>query len=76
MLHTDFVSMLSNVKNPTSDFVSFSTFDQRYFNGDPQCCNNVDPTLKCWLGSIYEKFNFGEHSASNFTNKMKLVGIF
>ena len=33
---TDVVSTLSNVENPTSDFVSFSTSDQRYFNVDPQ----------------------------------------
>ena len=38
---TDVVSMLCNVENPTSDFVSFSTSDPRYFNVDPQC----------WLGS-------------------------
>ena len=31
-----------NFENPTLDFVSFSTSDQRYFN--------VDPTFKCWLG--------------------------
>ena len=31
-----------NVENLTSDFASFSTSNQRYFN--------VDPTLKCWLG--------------------------
>ena len=29
---TDVASTLCNVKNPTSDFVSFSTSDQRYFN--------------------------------------------
>ena len=53
--HTDVVSTLCNAENPTSDFVSFSTPDQRYFNGDAQHWNNVDPTLKCWLGicSIY-----------------------
>ena len=28
---------LCNVENSTSDFVSFSTSDQRYFNVDPQC---------------------------------------
>ena len=47
---TDVVSTLWNVENPTSDFVSFSTSDQRYFNFDLQRWNNVDPTLKCWLG--------------------------
>ena len=33
---TDVVSTLCNVENPTSDFVSFSTSDQHYFNVDPQ----------------------------------------
>ena len=33
---TDVVSTLCNVENPTSDFASFSTSDQRYFNVDPQ----------------------------------------
>ena len=51
-LDTDIVSMLCNVENPTSDFVSFSTSDQCYLNGDPQWWNNVDTTLKCWQGSI------------------------
>ena len=50
MSGTDVVSTLYNVENPTSDFVSFSTSDQRYFNVDPQRGNNVDPTLNCWLG--------------------------
>ena len=36
-LGTDVVSTLCNIENPTSDFVSFSTSDQRYFNVDPQC---------------------------------------
>ena len=53
---TDVVSTLCNVKNPTSDFVSFSTSDQRYFNVDPQRWNNLDPTSKCWLG-LGEKEN-------------------
>ena len=35
-LGTDVVSTLCNVENPTSDFVLFSTSDQRYFNIDPQ----------------------------------------
>ena len=39
---SDVVSTLCNVENPASNFVSFSTSDQWYFN--------VDPTLKCWLG--------------------------
>ena len=30
------VSTFCNVENPTSDFVSFSTLDQRYLNTDPQ----------------------------------------
>ena len=34
--NTDVVSTLCNVENPTSDFVSFSTSNQRYFNVDPQ----------------------------------------
>ena len=38
--------MLSNVKNPTSGFVSFSTLDQRYINFDP----HNGPTLKCLIG--------------------------
>ena len=33
---TDVVSTLCNAENPTSDFVSYSTSDQRYFNVDPQ----------------------------------------
>ena len=33
---TDVVSTLCKVENPTSNFVSFSTSDQRYFNVDPQ----------------------------------------
>ena len=33
---TDVVSALCNVEKPKSDFVSFSTSDQRYFNFDPQ----------------------------------------
>ena len=32
----DVVLMLCNVENPTSDFASFSTSDQRYFNIDSQ----------------------------------------
>ena len=31
---TDIVSMLCNVANPTSDFVSCSTTEQRYFNSE------------------------------------------
>ena len=30
------IPTLCNVENPTSDFVSFSTPDQRYFNVDSQ----------------------------------------
>ena len=48
---TDVVSTLCNVENPTSDFVSFSMSDQRYLNCDRQRSNNVDSTLKCWLGA-------------------------
>ena len=47
---SDVVSTLCNVENPTSHFVSFSTSDPRYFNVGPERGNNVDPTLKCWLG--------------------------
>ena len=39
-------------ENPTSGFASFSTSDQFYLNVDPQCWNNVDQTLKCWLGLL------------------------
>ena len=39
---TDVVSTLFNVENPTSDFVSFSTQDQHYFNVDPQRCSDVE----------------------------------
>ena len=49
-LDTDVVSTLCNVQNPTLEFVTFSTSDQRYFSVDPQRWNNVDLTLKCWLG--------------------------
>ena len=47
-LDTDDVSMLRNVENPISDFVLFSTSNQRYLNGNLQCCKNFDQTLKCW----------------------------
>ena len=33
---TDVVSTLCKVEDPMSDFVSFSTSDQRYFKVDPQ----------------------------------------
>ena len=39
-----------NIGNPMPHFLSFSTSDQTYFNVDPQRANNVDPTLKCWIG--------------------------
>ena len=55
--YTDGVSTLCNVENPTLDFVSFLTSDQRHFNVDPQRWNNVDPTLKCWL-SEWVNINF------------------
>ena len=54
------VSALSKIENLTSDFVSFLTSDQRYFNVDRQR-NNIDPTLKCWLGS---------HN----TNNLRIIG--
>ena len=55
----DVVSTLCNVEKPLSDFVSFATSDQRYFNVDTQRWNNVDSqrwnnvdlTLKCWMAS-------------------------
>ena len=75
-LDTDTVSMLCDIENQISDFVSFSTLDQRYLNGGLQCWNKIIPTLKCWLDRIYEKVNSKEYSACKFTSKMKLVGIF
>ena len=33
---SDVESTVCNVENPTSDFASFSTSDQRYFNADLQ----------------------------------------
>ena len=48
-------------QSPTSDFQryttleTFSTSDQRYYNFDPQRWNNVDPTLKYWLGRAHVK---------------------
>ena len=50
---TDVVSTLRIVENTTSDFVSFSTSDQRCFNVYPQRWNNVDQTLRYWLGKVY-----------------------
>ena len=35
-LETDVVAKLCKIENPTSDFVSFSTSDERYFKVDPQ----------------------------------------
>ena len=52
--HIDIVWTLCNAENPTSDFVWFSTSDQRYFNIAPQRWSKVDPTLKCWLGLLLE----------------------
>ena len=46
---TDVVSTLCNFEYPTSDFVSFSTSDQRYLNVDPQN-DEMTQTSKCWLG--------------------------
>ena len=42
MSDADVASTLCNVENPTSDFVSFSTSDQRYFNVDPQRLYDVE----------------------------------
>ena len=33
---SDVVSTFCNIEKPTSDFVSFSTSDQRYLNIDPE----------------------------------------
>ena len=66
----NFISTLFQRRSPpfcnvekTSDFVSFSTSDQCYFNADPKRWNNVDPTLKCWLGYHITAWKF---SAKNF----------
>ena len=53
---TDVVSTLCNIENPTSGFVSFWTSHQRCFHTDPQCWNNVDPTLKCLLELLSSSF--------------------
>ena len=42
-------STLSNVENPASDFILFSTSVQCYLNIYSQRWNNVDVTLKCRL---------------------------
>ena len=49
-LATDIVSILCSIENPISDFVSFSTSDQRYFNSDL----NAETTLiRRWnVGSV------------------------
>ena len=39
--------------NTDVEFYFFSALDQRYFNVDPKSWNNVDSTLKCWLGLIF-----------------------
>ena len=51
-LGTDALSSLYNVENPTSDFVSFTTWDPHYLYVAPQRSNNVDPTL---TGNIFSK---------------------
>ena len=43
---TDVVSALCKVENLTSDFVSFSTLDQRHFNVDPQRWSDVEMLAK------------------------------
>ena len=58
---------LCNVVNPTSDFVSFSLSDQRYFNVDSQHWNNVDPTLKCWLGTAFDTSLATRHCPTSVT---------
>ena len=49
MSDTEVVSHFCNVENPTSEL---STSDQSYFKVDSQRLNNVDVTLKCWLGNV------------------------
>ena len=46
------VLTLSNVENPTSDFVSLSMSGQRYFNVNPQRWDNFNLTLECWLATV------------------------
>ena len=77
--YTDVVSTLCNVENPTSDFVSFSTSDQRYF--------------KCWLGhvflikcqsqsyfqivyDIFKYIGFADYSSSTITFVLLALAIF
>lgn len=42
MSDTEELSTYCNVEKPTSDFVSFPMWDQRYFNVDLQLCNVTD----------------------------------
>lgn len=58
MLGAEIMSMLCNVENSTLNFVSFSASDQRYFNLRPQRSNNVNPTLKYWLGLSVKDISF------------------
>ena len=82
MSDTDVLSTLCNVENPASDFVSFSTSDQPYFNIDSQHWINADPTLKCWLGKsesrvITKKIHHilqGFHYISGFSLVFSLRG--
>ena len=55
---TDIVSILCNVEKLTLEISFIFNVEQRNLDGDPQCWNNVDPTLKYWQDSIiYEKVN-------------------
>ena len=72
-LDTNTVSMLCNVENPISDFVSFSTLDERYLN-------DVDQTLtRGWnvCGVVSMKMLILRSILhGNLKGKMKLVGIY
>ena len=63
------LSTLYNVENPTSESISFSTSEHRYFNVDPQSWNNVDPTLKCYFIQKASKANiFVKHRQGSKNN--------
>ena len=79
MSDTNIVSKLWNAENKTSDFASFSTLDQRYFNVDQQRWNNFDPKLKCLLGgkqrfsSLY--FTKENHITDQFWKRLLLSSV-
>ena len=52
-LGTDVAPTFHGVENLMSDFVSFLTSEQWYFNVNPQRWNNIDSTLKYWLESNF-----------------------